>query len=277
MTTSRLTPSPRESATLDSEGLRASFLIDDLFAPGETRLASTDLDRAVVGSAIPTTAQLDLAPPAALKADYFCERRELGILNLGSTGHIVVDGSTYQLNRHDCLYVGRSSRHIRFTSASPTDPAVFYLISYPAHATYPTVLATRSDATQVSLGTCDDANERTLFHYVHAAGIASCQLVLGFTEVMPGSVWNTMPCHTHDRRSEVLCYFDVPPDHRVLHLMGDPQQTRPLWVADRQVVLSPPWSIHCGCGTTRYRFVWAMGGENQDCADAKRIEITALR
>ena len=150
-------------------------------------------------------------------------------------------------------------------------------MSYPAHAEFPTVKATRADANRVELGSRDEANERTIFQYIHENGIRSCQLVMGFTEFKPGGVWNTMPSHTHDRRSEVYCYFDLPAAHRVLHLMGQPQETRPLWVADREVVLSPPWSIHTGCGTASYRFCWAMGGENQAFTDMDRVEISELR
>ncbi len=270
-------PSPREASILDTDELRAAFLVENLFAPGEICLIHTDLDRAIVGSAIPTSGPLILGTHAALKADFFCQRRELGILNLGADGTVTVDGSTYALAAHDCLYIGRGSREISFTSVSGETPAVFYLVSYPAHATYPTAKATRADANRVELGSKDECNERTILQYIHENGIKSCQLVLGFTEFKPGSVWNTMPCHTHDRRSEVYCYFDVPAAHRVLHMMGEPQETRPLWVADRQVVLSPPWSIHCGCGTASYRFCWAMGGENQAFTDMDRVEIAELR
>ena len=273
----RLMPSPRETASLNTDQLRAAFLLENLFVPGKISLVATDLDRTIVGSAIPTTEALDLDTIAALKADFFCHRRELGILNLGAEGSIVVDDTTYQLARHDCLYIGRGSRKIRFASAAAKSPAVFYLVSYPAHVAHPTVKATRADANQVELGNRDEANERTIFQYIHETGIRSCQLVMGFTEFKPGGVWNTMPCHTHARRSEVYCYFDVPPAHRILHLMGEPRETRPLWVADRQVVLSPAWSIHCGCGTASYRFVWAMGGENQAFTDMDRVEIANLR
>ncbi len=273
----RLMPSPREAVVLDTSETRAAFLLDELFSPGEITLVYTDLDRAIVGSAIPTTGTLDLATDEALKAEFFCQRRELGILNLGEPGTVVVDGITHELGRHDCLYIGRGSRDIRFGSQAAEAPAVFYLVSYPAHATHPTVKATRADANRVELGSREEANERTIFQYIHENGIKSCQLVMGFTEFKPGGVWNTMPCHTHARRSEVYCYFDIPPAHRVLHLMGEPQETRPLWVANRQVVLSPPWSIHCGCGTASYRFVWAMGGENQTFTDMDRVEIADLR
>lgn len=273
----RLMPSPREAAVLDTHELRAAFLLDEVFSPGEIALVYTDLDRAIVGSAIPTVTALDLPTDDALKAEFFCQRRELGILNLGESGTVAVDGTSHELGRYECLYVGRGSRDIRFASRAAENPAVFYLVSYPAHVAYPTVKATRADANRVELGSREDANERTIFQYIHEAGIKSCQLVMGFTEFKPGGVWNTMPCHTHGRRSEVYCYFDVPPAHRVLHLMGEPQETRPLWVADRQVVLSPPWSIHCGCGTASYRFCWAMGGENQAFTDMDRVEIGDLR
>ncbi|MES2476384.1 MAG: 5-dehydro-4-deoxy-D-glucuronate isomerase [Verrucomicrobiota bacterium] len=270
-------PSTRETAVLDTAELRASFLIEDLFAAGEIQLILTDLDRGIVGSAIPTGSALELPNDDALKAEFFCERRELGILNLGEAGSVTVDGEVYEMGAHDCLYVGRGSKEVRFSSASAGSPAVFYLVSYPAHADHPTAKATRADANRVELGSKDECNERTIFQYIHQAGIKSCQLVMGFTEFKPGSVWNTMPCHTHDRRSEVYCYFDVPAAHRVLHMMGHPQETRPLWVADRQVVLSPPWSIHCGSGTASYRFCWAMGGENQAFTDMDRVEISDLR
>jgi len=272
----RLMPSPREAAVLDTDELRATFLLEDLFLVGQVCLVYTDLDRAIVGSAIPNGQPLELVTDDALKADFFCQRRELGVINIGESGSVTVDGTTYEVGKHDCLYIGRGSRAVSFSSANAESPAVFYLVSYPAHTSYPTVKATRADANRVELGTRDEANERTIFQYVHENGIQSCQLVLGFTEFKPGSIWNTMPCHTHDRRSEVYCYFDVPAAHRVLHMMGEPQQTRPLWVADRQAVLSPPWSIHCGCGTASYRFVWAMGGENQTFTDMDRVEISEL-
>ncbi len=270
-------PSPRETAVLDTQDLREDFLLEDLFAAGQLRLVYTDLDRAVVGGAIPTGEALVLPADEALKAEFFCERRELGVLNLGEAGTITVDGTPYEIGKHDCFYVGRGCRDVSFASADGGNPAVFYLVSYPAHTTYPPAKATRADANRVELGSRDEANERTIFQYIHENGIKSCQLVMGFTEFKPGSIWNTMPCHTHARRSEVYCYFDVPAAHRVLHMMGQPQETRPLWVADRQVVLSPPWSVHTGCGTASYRFCWAMGGENQAFTDMDRVEIVDLR
>lgn len=273
----RLMPSPREAAILDTDELRSTFLLDELFVYGVVGLIYTDLDRGIVGSVVPTIHALALGNDDALKADFFCQRREMGVLNFGGAGTVTVDDVNYPMGAQDCLYIGRGSKEVIFKSADATNPAVYYFVSYPAHAVHPTTKATRGDANRVELGTREEANERTIFQYVHENGIKSCQLVMGFTEFKSGSIWNTMPCHTHDRRSEVYCYFDVPAAHRVLHMMGEPQQTRSIWVADRQVVLSPPWSIHCGCGTASYRFCWAMGGENQAFTDMDRVEIADLR
>lgn len=270
-------PSPRETAAIDTEDLRASFLLEDLFAAGEIRMVYTDLDRAIVGSAVPTAKALTLDAGDELRAQFFCERRELGILNLSGKGSVTVDGTVYELETRDCLYVGRGSKEISFASADASAPAEFYLISYPAHAVYPTTKATPADANRVELGTKEECNERTICQYIHENGIKSCQLVMGYTEFKPGSIWNTMPSHTHLRRSEVYCYFDVPQGHAVLHMMGEPQETRPLWVHDKQAILSPAWSIHSGVGTSAYRFCWAMGGENQAFTDMDRVEIVDLR
>lgn len=270
-------PSPKETAALGTAGLRDSFLLEDLFRPGELTLVATDLDRAVVGAAVPTGRALELSCPEELGATHFCERRELGVLNLGGPGMVMVDGDGYDLGARECLYVGRGSREVSFRSASAEDPAVFYLVSYPAHTAHPTTRASAADATRVELGSADECNERTIFQYIHEGGIKSCQLAMGFTELSRGSNWNTMPPHTHLRRSEIYCYFDVPDGHRVLHMMGEPQETRPLWVADRQAVLAPAWSIHCGCGTSAYRFAWAMGGENRAFTDMDGEAVSELR
>lgn len=262
---------------LDTEGLRSAFLLEDLFRPDELVLVATGLDRAIVGSAVPGAQPLSLEAPPSMRAAFFCERRELGVLNFGGAGRVRVAGEEFALARLDGLYVGRGSRGVEFASDDPAEPAAFYLVSYPAHAEYPTTRATAAEATAVELGSAAECNERTIRQYIHENGIRSCQLVMGYTEFKQGSVWNTMPAHTHPLRSEVYCYFDVPEGHAVLHLMGEPQESRPLWVHDRQVVLSPPWSIHCGCGTSAYRFCWAMGGENQDFTDMDKIEIPDLR
>lgn len=271
------TPSSTEFPLLDSEDLRAALLLEDLFVKDKVQLVMTDLDRAIVGGACPTFGDLELPVDPELRADSFCERRELGILNLGGAGAVKVGGDTFPLDSRECLYAGRGAGKIVFTSDVPTNPAAFYLVSYPAHAAHPTVKATLADANRVPLGSKQEANERVIYQYIHEGGIRSCQLVMGFTELAVGSVWNTMPCHTHERRTEIYCYFDVPDDHAVLHLAGEPQQTRSLWVHNRQIALSPSWSIHSGVGTANYRFVWAMGGENQRFDDMDKVAITDLR
>ncbi len=270
-------PSPTETSMLDTAGLRDSFLLEELFGAGEVTLVYSDLDRAIVGSAVPTGSPLELEAGEELRAEYFCERRELGVLNIGGKGTVTVDGTEHELDKCDILYVGRGSREVRFASADAASPAAFYLVSYPAHSAYPTTKATPADANRVELGSPEECNERAICQYIHENGIKSCQLVMGYTEFKAGSVWNTMPAHTHERRTEVYCYFDVPQEHAVLHMMGEPDETRPLWVHDRQAVLSPAWSIHCGCGTASYRFCWAMGGENQDFTDMDKVEIPNLR
>ena len=273
----RLSPGQTQYPTLTTDQLRAAFLVESLFPPGRVELVYTDNDRAIVGSAVPTSSPLELTADAELRAACFCERRELGILNIGGSGVVAVDGQQFEMAKLDCLYVGRGSQNVSFTSSDPANPAVFYLLSYPAHAAYPTRLAHVADATKAELGTAAEANRRTIHKYIHTGGIKSCQLVMGFTQLQEGSVWNTMPPHTHTRRSEVYMYFDLGPKRRVMHFMGSPQQTRHLIMADRQVVVSPSWSIHAACGTGGYSFCWGMGGENQTFEDMDPAPLEALR
>ncbi len=261
----------------DTESLRNSYLLTELFDAGQLQLVYTDLDRAIVGSAVPTSDALSLEAGDQLRSAYFCERRELGVINLGATGTINVDSKEYTLTNRECLYIGRGSEKITFSSDDAGTPAQFYLLSYPAHQTYPTTHAKIEDANKLELGSQADANERHLYQYIHEAGIQSCQLVMGFTVLQSGSVWNTMPPHTHDRRSELYCYFDIAEGHQVAHFMGQPQESRVLWTGEKQVVLSPSWSIHCGAGTGNYAFVWGMGGENQRFDDMDGFPITELR
>lgn len=268
----RQSPHPQHIATLDTAGLRAAFLIESLFAPAKICLTYTDADRAIVGSAVPSQGPLPLTVDAELRAAYFCERRELGVLSIGGEGTVEVDGVKHNMERLDCLYVGRGAQKIVFHGKD----AAFYLLSYPAHATYPTTLARTKDAAAVELGTAADANRRTIYKYIHPAGIKSCQLVMGFTQLQEGSVWNTMPAHTHTRRSEIYLYFGLTPVRRVMHFMGEPKNTRHLIVADRQAVISPSWSIHSGCGTGAYTFCWGMGGENQAFDDMDSSPIDQL-
>jgi 4-deoxy-L-threo-5-hexosulose-uronate ketol-isomerase len=240
-------------------------------------LAHVDLDRVVLGGAMPTDRPLALEPLPAMRATHFCERRELGVLNIGGAGTVTVDGVAHTLNAHDVLYVGRGTCEVLFASASAADPARCYLVSYPAHASYPTRLVRPQDTDHLELGTAEHANRRTVRRYIHAQGVQSCQLVMGVTTLAPGSVWNTMPAHTHDRRSEVYLYFGLPVDAMVVHLLGEPTNTRSLMVRDGEVALSPGWSVHAGCGTQAYAFCWAMGGENQDYADMDPVRMETIR
>lgn len=270
-------PDPAGAARLNSAEMRSTFLVPDLFVSGEITLRLVDLDRVVLGGAVPLETPLALSAPDALRAAFFCERRELGVLNIGGAGTVTVDGAPFALSAKDVLYVGRGSRAVTFASKNPSTPARFYLVSYPAHATYPTALASAAETHATVLGAPATSNHRTVRRYIHAAGIRSAQLVMGVTTLEPGSVWNTMPTHTHDRRTEVYLYFDVPADAMVVHLLGEPTETRHVIVRDAEVALSPGWSIHSGCGTSAYSFCWAMGGENQDYADMDVVPLETLR
>lgn len=257
--------------------LRETFLIDSLAVPGELRLAYVDLDRAVVGMASPMEKPLPLATDEMLRAEYFLERREMGVLNIGGSGRILVDGKSVDLRNLDCLYIGRGSKSISFESYDTSDPAVFYLLSYPAHANFPVTPVRKEDAKPAELGSRETANHRIVYKYIHLQGARSCQLVMGVTHLQEGSVWNTMPPHTHMRRSELYMYFNLGAEDRVVHLMGMADETRHLILANRQVVVSPGWSIHAGAGTRAYSFCWGMGGENQDYADMDGLAIRDLR
>lgn len=270
-------PGPTEARRMTTDELRAAFLVQDLFQPGAVTLRHIDLDRVVLGGAVPTSSSLALTAPGSLGAEYFTERRELGVLNIGDAGRVTVDGTAYELGKKDVLYVGRGSRDIRFESASAATPARFYLISYPAHATHPTTLVRAGDVQGAEIGSAEHANRRRVARYIHLEGARSGQLVMGVTTLAEGSVWNTMPAHTHHRRTEVYLYFDLPADDVVVHLHGEPTETRHIVVRDGEVVLSPGWSVHSGCGTSAYAFCWAMGGENQDYADMQGVTITSLR
>lgn len=265
-------PSPTETRSLDTEQLRERFLITDLFSPGELVTHYTDLDRMILGGAIPDGEPLKLPDCKATGTDFFLERRELGVINLGKPGKVRADGQAYELGTHDALYVGRGTRAVGFEGKH----ARFYFVSTPAHVTYPTAVVKRADVKGDELGEAASANRRRIVKYIHPDGLKSCQLVMGFTEFEPGSVWNTMPPHTHERRSETYLYFDLA-DRAVVHLMGEPQATRHLIVRDCEAVLSPPWSIHCGAGTGNYRFVWAMGGENQIFSDMDPAPLAQLK
>ena len=261
---------------MSTEELRASFLLEDLFEPGSLQLVYIDLDRTIIGSAVPLAEPLTLPCPGQLRAASFTERRELGVFNIGSEGAVHVDGEAYPLGNRDALYIGRGSHSISFSSANPDKPAEFYLLSYPAHAVHPINPIRAVDLVPLTIGETATANQRSIYKLIHLEGAASCQLVMGFTTLHSGSVWNTMPPHTHLRRSEVYLYFDLPADQRVMHLMGPPKQTRHLLVANKQVAISPLWSIHAGVGTASYSFCWGMGGENQVYTDMDPLRIADL-
>ncbi len=262
---------------LTTEELRETFLVEELFKPGTVELVYVDLDRTVIGSAVPLATPLVLETQPELRATYFTERRELGVLNVGGMGSVEVEGKSYSLDKLDCLYVGRGNPKVVFSSDDAANPAQFYLLSYPAHANYPTALAKKEDADVVHLGSLETCNKRTIYRLIHLNGVKSCQLVMGFTQLAEGSNWNTMPPHTHNRRSEVYFYFDVPPQDRIVHLMGPGDDTRHLVMADKEVVISPGWSIHAGVGTRAYTFCWGMGGENQVYDDMDPIAVASLK
>jgi 4-deoxy-L-threo-5-hexosulose-uronate ketol-isomerase len=262
--------------SMTTDELRETFLVTDLFQQGRIALTYVDLDRTIIGSAVPTGEPLILPTDDALKASYFTERRELGILNIGGAGKVTVEDNRFELGKLDALYVGRGNQTIVFSSADQMHPAEFYLLSYPAHAVYPTQLIPSAGQAKSTLGSSETANLREITRLIHLEGTRSCQLVMGFTQLASGSVWNTMPPHTHMRRSEVYLYFDLAEDQRVIHLMGPAHETRSIVMANKQVVVSPGWSIHAGVGTSNYKFCWGMGGENQVYSDMDALAIVDL-
>ena len=263
-------------ARMTTQELRGTFLVQDLFQPGVIWAADVDLDRAVIGSAVPVGEPLSLGTFDELRSSYFTERRELGILNIGGPGAVTAGGEVHAMEHLSCLYVGRGNPAVSFASKDPLRPAEYYLLSYPAHKEYPTALAVSSQLQTTVLGAAETSNKRCISKCIHTQGIRSCQLVMGFTELEVGSVWNTMPSHKHMRWSETYLYFGLGEKGRVIHLMGPPDETRHLVVADKQVVISPSWSIHSGVGTTNYTFCWGMGGENQEFSDMDPVDVARL-
>lgn len=269
--------SPDELRGLTTQSLREHFLIETLFVPDACCWTLSFYDRYLTGGAMPTSQPLPLDNPADLRASYFLERRELGIINVGGAGQVVADGVTYPMAYKEALYLGRGTQSVVFQSDDAATPARFYLNSTPAHATYPNRLVMRADAEVVELGSPATANHRTINKLLVNSVLPTCQLQMGMTELKSGSVWNTMPAHTHDRRMEVYFYFEVPEGQAVCHFMGEPQETRPIWMQNEQAVISPYWSIHAGAGTSNYTFIWGMAGENLDYGDMDFCAITDLR
>ena len=274
----RTAASPKDVKHYDTDRLREEFLIQNVFVPDEIKLVYSHIDRIITGSATPTDKELVLTAGDELRAEYFLQRRELGVINIGGSGVITVDGKEYHVDYKEGMYIGMGSKDISFKSDNAQQPAKFYLNSAPAHMAYPTVLIKPEgqaeegvvivkDCNKVELGSLEDANHRTICKYILPGQVESCQLVMGMTKLEPGSVWNSMPCHTHDRRMEVYLYFDLPEDNFVMHYMGEPSETRHIVMRNEEAVISPSWSIHCGCGTKAYTFIWGMAGENQDFGD----------
>lgn len=273
----RYASSPAAVANMNTREIRENFLIDDLMQNDKFSFTYSHYDRAIVGSAVPVGKSLELPNFDNLRSEFFLERRELGIINVGGPGVVTADGVSFQIKKLDAVYVGMGTKSVTFKSGSQDDPAKFYLFSTPAHQPYPAALIKKEEAAPVNIGSKETANERSIYKYIYLQGKRSCQLVMGLTLLHPGSVWNTMPAHTHDRRMEAYFYFDLPSDQVVFHYMGQAQETRHLVVQNGQAILSPPWSVHSGCGTSNYGFIWAMAGENQDYADMDAVQVIDLR
>lgn len=268
---------PEAVRSFDTGQLRRHFLVESLFRPGEVALTYSHIDRFVVGGAMPLAAPVVLQALKPIGSGTFLARRELGLLNVGGRGRVMVDGTRFDMDKLDALYVAMGSVDIRFESVDPAQPAKFYLLSTPAHARHQTLKIAIADARKIPLGTREAANVRTIHQVIHPQICQSCQLVMGYTVLEPGSVWNTMPSHLHDRRCEVYFYFDLQPETRVFHFMGEPSQTRHLVVENEQAILSPGWSLHSGVGTSSYTFAWAMAGDNQDFDDMDALAMSDLR
>jgi 4-deoxy-L-threo-5-hexosulose-uronate ketol-isomerase len=257
--------------------IRERFLICNLVETDKINCVYTHYDRMIIGVAYPVNKSVELINYPNLKANYFLERREIGIINVAGDGEVIADGQAYSLNKLDCLYAGKGVKSITFRSKNADQPAVFYILSAPAHTTYPTMLMTNAEAAKVCTGDASTANRRIINKYIHADGIKSCQLVMGLTVLQEGSIWNTMPPHTHDRRMEAYFYFDLPAGHKIFHYMGQGDETRHITMNNYEAVVSPPWSIHAGSGTASYSFIWGMAGENLDYTDMDMITIENIR
>ena len=274
---SRFALSPNEGKQLDTKGLRDNFLMEKLFEADTIHLTLSHYDRYITGGVMPVKEQVALSNPENLKANFFLERRELGMINVGGKGTVIADGVTYELEFKEALYLGKGTKEVVFSSADAENPAKFYLNSAPAHHTYPSKKVSKAEAEIVELGSPETANHRIINKLIVNSVLPTCQLQMGMTELKTGSVWNTMPAHTHDRRMEVYFYFEIPAGQSVCHFMGQPQETRHIWMQNEQAVISPNWSVHSGAGTSNYTFIWGMAGENLDYGDMDHCAITELR
>jgi len=274
---SRYAQSPKEVKQMDTATLRDNFLIENVFEANQVNLTLSHFDRYIVGGAMPIDQKLELPNPDDLKASYFLERRELGMINVGGKAIITADGVQYELDYKEALYIGKGTKAVSFESADKNQPTKLYINSAPAHHSYPTKKVSKADAEIVELGTPETANHRVINKLLVNSVLPTCQLQMGMTELKSGSVWNTMPAHTHDRRMEAYFYFEVPQGQSVCHFMGQPQETRHIWMQNDQAVISPNWSIHSGAGTSNYTFIWGMAGENLDYGDMDHCAITDLK
>ena len=272
----RFQNSPKETSQMNTQELREIFLVQGLMKPGSIELVYSHYDRLIIGGAVPTSAALVLPNEDELKAKFFLERREMGIINIGGKGTVTADGIDYEIEKLECVYLGKGTQEVKFSSAATDNPAHFYILSLPAHHTYPNKMMSKAEAAPVHLGDISTSNKRTIYKYIHNDGIQSCQLVMGLTTLEPGSVWNSVPPHTHTRRMEAYFYFDVDPAQRVMHFMGEPQETRHLVIANNEVAISAPWSMHFGVGTASYGFIWGMAGENKEFTDMDPKPVATL-
>lgn len=273
----RYANNPKDSKRYDTEELRENYLVEDIFKDDQIELVYSHVDRIIFGGIKPVYKELKLEAGKEMGVDYFLERRELGIINIGGKAIVTIDGTEYELKEKDGLYVGKGNKEVSFKSVNPEEPAKLYINSVPAHKEYETVKIDIEKANPVRLGDNKTLNKRTIYQYVHPNVCESCQLLMGLTMLEPGNAWNTMPCHTHERRMEVYFYFDMDEDTRVFHLMGEPTETRHLVVKNEECVISPSWSIHSGVGTSNYTFIWGMCGENKTFDDMDNIPMDVLR
>ncbi|KEH99082.1 5-dehydro-4-deoxy-D-glucuronate isomerase [Clostridium botulinum] len=268
---------PEDSKKYTTEELRKHYHVENIFKKDEIYLTYSHVDRIVFGGAMPVDEELSLTAGKEMGVDFFLQRREMGVINVGGEGSIILDGCEYEMKKRDGLYIGMGIKEVKFKSKDKSNPAKFYINSVPAHKSYPIVKIDIKNANPVQCGEQENVNKRTIYQYVHPAVCESCQLLMGMTVLEPGNVWNTMPCHTHERRMEVYFYFDMDEDTRVFHLMGEPQETRHIVMKNEEATISPSWSIHSGVGTASYTFIWGMCGENQTFDDMDHVKMQDLK
>jgi 4-deoxy-L-threo-5-hexosulose-uronate ketol-isomerase len=273
----RFQNSPKETSQMNTQQLRENFLVQNVMQLGKIELVYSHYDRMIIGGAVPTDTAISLPNEDELKANFFLERREMGIINVGGKGTVHANGTAYEIDKMECVYLGKGTKEVSFSSSDAAVPAHFYMLSVPAHQTYPNRMMTKAEAAPVNLGDISTSNKRTIYKYIHNDGIQSCQLVMGLTKLDEGSVWNSVPPHTHTRRMEAYFYFDMDAAQRVMHFMGEPQETRHLVIANHEAAISAPWSMHFGVGTANYGFIWGMAGENKEFTDMDPQPVAGLK